>query len=67
MQAVNLYDSATYEREIPHAYFNWLRENEPVHWQPPQAITSNNIEIMQTEQRGYWAVTRHQDVIDILR
>ena len=35
MQAVDLFDSATFEREVPHDYFAWLRENEPVHWQPP--------------------------------
>ena len=65
MQAVNLYDSATYERGIPHDYFAWLRENEPVHWQPPLEIKSNVAEIMNVEQRGYWAVTRHKDSIEI--
>ena len=31
MQAINLYDSATYERGMPHDYFTWLLEHEPVH------------------------------------
>ncbi len=35
MQAVDLFDSARFEREVPHDYFAWLRENEPVRWQPP--------------------------------
>ncbi len=65
MQAVNLYDSATFEREIPHEYFRWLREHEPVHWQPPSEIKPNVADIMQVEQRGYWALTRHQDIIDV--
>jgi cholest-4-en-3-one 26-monooxygenase len=65
MQAVNLYDSATFEREIPHEYFRWLREHEPVHWQPPSEIKPNAADIVQVEQRGYWALTRHQDIIDV--
>ena len=65
MQAVNLYDSATFERGIPHDYFSWLREHEPVHWQPPREIKSNVAGIMNVEQRGYWAVTRHEDIIEV--
>ncbi len=65
MEAANLYDSRTYERGIPHEYFAWLREHEPVHWQPPMEITANVADIMKMDQRGYWAVTRHQDIIDV--
>jgi cholest-4-en-3-one 26-monooxygenase len=65
MQAVSLYESATFERGIPHEYFRWLREHEPVHWQPPSEIQPNVGHIMQVEQRGYWALTRHQDIIDV--
>jgi cholest-4-en-3-one 26-monooxygenase len=64
MQAVNLYDASTFEREIPHTYFKWLRENEPVHWQTPLAIQANSPNVMQVEQHGYWALTRHADVIE---
>ena len=31
MEPVDLFDSATYERGMPHDYFRWLREHEPVH------------------------------------
>jgi cholest-4-en-3-one 26-monooxygenase len=65
MQAVNLYDSATYEREIPHDYFTWLREHEPVHWQPPCEIVTNVAGVMRAEQHGYWALTRHEDIIEV--
>ncbi len=65
MEPVNLYDSATYEREIPHAYFTWLREHEPIHWQPPQQLRANSEELGVVPQRGYWAVTRHEDVIAV--
>jgi cholest-4-en-3-one 26-monooxygenase len=65
MQAVNLYDSATYEREIPHVYFSWLREHEPVHWQPPSEVQANDRDLMRVEQHGYWALTRHKDIIEV--
>ena len=35
MQPVYLSNSETFERGIPHEYFAWLREHEPVRWQPP--------------------------------
>ncbi len=65
MQAVNLYDSATFERGMPHDYFTWLREHEPVHWQPPAQLRANLADIMDAEQRGYWALTRHRDIIEV--
>jgi cholest-4-en-3-one 26-monooxygenase len=65
MQAPNLYDSATFERGIPHDYFSWLREHEPVHWQPPCEIVTNAADVLRVEQHGYWAVTRHEDVVEV--
>jgi cholest-4-en-3-one 26-monooxygenase len=65
LQSVDLYDSATFENEIPHDYFSWLRENEPVHWQAPREIRPLAQEIIRAEQRGYWAITRHSDVVKV--
>ena len=67
MQSVDLSTSETFERRIPHEYFSWLRENEPVHWQtPPETqISPGNAELFDTEQRGFWAVSRHSDVIKV--
>jgi cholest-4-en-3-one 26-monooxygenase len=65
MQPVSLYDSSTFEREIPHEYFTWLRANEPAHWQDPLQINTNVANVMAVEQRGYWAVTRHRDIIEV--
>jgi cholest-4-en-3-one 26-monooxygenase len=65
MQVVNLYDSATFERGVPHDYFAWLREHEPVHWQPPGEIKANVAGVMEVEQHGYWAMTRHKDIIEV--
>jgi cholest-4-en-3-one 26-monooxygenase len=65
MQTVDLYDSETYERGIPHETFDWLREHEPVQWQAPVEIHSNAADVMNAEQRGFWAVTRYADVVKV--
>ncbi len=65
MQSVDLYDSSTYEREIPHEYFNWLRQNEPFHWQPPSDRPPQAQGLIMAKQQGYWAVTRHRDIVEI--
>lgn len=65
MQSLDLYDSATFEREIPHSYFSWLREHEPVHWQPAGAIPASIGDILQAEQRGFWTVTRYRDIVEV--
>ncbi len=67
MQPVDLSTSLTFEREMPHEYFSWLRENEPVHWQTPQPaseITGVN-DPFQVEQRGFWVLSRHRDIIEV--
>jgi cholest-4-en-3-one 26-monooxygenase len=65
MQAVDLYDASTFERAIPYEYFGWLRENEPVHWQAPRPLSREVADLMQTEQRGFWAVSRYRDIVEI--
>jgi len=65
MQAVDLSSSATFEREIPHEYFSWLRENEPVHWQSPGPISESANNLMEAEQRGFWVISRHSEIVDI--
>jgi cholest-4-en-3-one 26-monooxygenase len=63
-QAVDLASSEVYERAIPHEYFGWLRENAPIHWQPP-APTSTSLGLLAVEQEGFWVVSRHRDVIEV--
>ena len=65
MQAVDLYDSSTFEHAIPHEYFEWLRVHEPVHWQDARPISALGTEMLETEQRGYWAVSRYKDIVEI--
>jgi cholest-4-en-3-one 26-monooxygenase len=52
MATVTLHDPGVYERGVPHEAFAALRRVSPVHWQPEQP-----------PGRGYWALTRHQDVL----
>jgi cytochrome P450 len=42
--------------EVPHWAFRALREHDPVHWQAELA-----------PNRGFWAVTRHRDIEEVLR
>ena len=50
MQSVDLSNSETFEREMPHEYFAWLLENDPVHWQPPGPSRGSQVSPMQAEQ-----------------
>jgi cholest-4-en-3-one 26-monooxygenase len=52
---VDLTDPGTYQRGIPHALFRDLRAHDPVSWQTEPG------------GRGFWAVTRHADVVAVLK
>jgi cholest-4-en-3-one 26-monooxygenase len=55
---IDLVDPFAYERDgIPHAELGWLRDNDPVHWHedPSPGVP------------GFWAVTRHADVVHASR
>ena len=65
MQTVDLFDPKTFERGVPHDYLAWLREHEPVHWQPPGQMSRRAAQIMEAEQNGFWAITRHRDVVEV--
>jgi cholest-4-en-3-one 26-monooxygenase len=67
MQPVDLSTSVTFERGMPHEYFSWLRDHEPVHWQDPQQdrVSMGENDPFTVEQRGFWVVSRHSDIIKI--
>jgi cholest-4-en-3-one 26-monooxygenase len=65
MKSVDLSSSETFERAIPHDYFSWLRENEPVHWQEARPSDGNTEGLFNVEQRGFWVISRHGDVVEI--
>jgi cytochrome P450 len=51
---VDLSDSQTFARGFPHAYFTWLRDNQPIFWHEPTDVTPDG--------EGFWVVTRYADV-----
>jgi cytochrome P450 len=52
---IDLFDPASFAAGHPHAQYDWLRANDPVHFQKEK------------DGPGYWAVTRFQDVWDVDR
>ena len=59
---VDLLDPASFASSVPHDYFAWLRENEPVHWNPGRPRRERAPGVIDPEQRGFWVLTRHRDV-----
>lgn len=56
---VDLSDGASFRDGFPHARFAWLREHDPVHWHTPTPKTPDG--------EGFWVVSRHADVMAVLR
>ncbi len=52
---INLLDRDRFTQGIPHEWFTFLRENEPV-WKHPEP-----------DGPGFWVVTKHADVITVGR
>ncbi len=50
---VDLLDPASYRDGPPHALFDQLRQNDPVHW------------LDELDGPGYWLLTRHRDVLAV--
>ncbi len=57
---LDLTDPDLYARRVPHEEFAALRRAEPVHWNPQPSDMGFNDD-------GFWAVTRHSDVVAISR
>jgi cytochrome P450 len=56
---INLLDPDLYQFGDPHAAYKVLREQAPVFWNSQGAVG--------TEGKGFWAVTRYQNIYDVLR
>jgi|HubBroStandDraft_1064217.scaffolds.fasta_scaffold35092_1 cytochrome P450 len=52
---ISLTDPELYSRGDPYAVWRWLRENDPVRWQPP------------TDLPGYWILTKYDDIRAVYR
>ncbi len=50
----------------PHALFDAWRETDPVHWNPPPAHYESPMPNA-TIDKGFWVLTRYQDVWDVSR
>jgi cholest-4-en-3-one 26-monooxygenase len=48
---IDLLDRDRFTQGIPHEWFTWLRQNDPVHWHEEPGGP------------GFWAITKHADVI----
>lgn len=52
---IDLWNPDSFAAGHPHAQYDWLRANDPVHFQA------------EPDGPGYWAITRYQDVYDVDR
>ena len=52
---INLLDRDEFAKDIPHDWFTWLRENDPVHFHE------------EPDGPGFWVVTKHADIVTVNR
>lgn len=57
----DVFDPRLYARGVPHDRYQALRDHHPVAWQPEPAVLG------WPEGPGFWAVTRHADVVRVLK
>ncbi|WP_425828319.1 cytochrome P450 [Streptomyces fractus] len=57
----DVFDPRVYARGVPHDRYRTLRDHHPVAWQPEPAVLG------WPEGPGFWAVTRHADVVRVLK
>ncbi|MER5731313.1 cytochrome P450 [Streptomyces sp. NPDC002138] len=57
----DVFDPRTYAEGIPHARYRILRDHHPVAWQAEPEVLG------WPAGPGFWAVTRHADVVRVLR
>ena len=50
----------------PYALFADWRQNDPVHWNPPDPDYGTNL-VGASIKQGFWVLTRYQDVFDVSR
>lgn len=53
--AIDLKDPDLYQARVPHDLFAELRRRSPVYWNP------------EVDGAGFWAVTRHADILEVSR
>ncbi|MFI6637981.1 cytochrome P450 [Streptomyces sp. NPDC050504] len=60
-RALDVFDPRVYARGLPHAVFRALRDAHPVHRQEEHEVLG------WPPGPGFWAVTRHEDVVRVLK
>jgi len=55
---LDLSDGQTFAHGFPHPFFTWLRDNDPLYWHEPTAITPDG--------EGFWVVSRYADVDSVI-
>ncbi|MCS5634984.1 MAG: cytochrome P450 [Myxococcota bacterium] len=55
----------TFSNGVPHEIFKRLRSESPVHWNPGRPSRERAVGIVEPEQRGFWVLTRHADVVAV--
>ena len=50
----------------PHELFDAWRESDPVHWNPPSDSYRTPMPHASLD-KGFWVLTRHQDIVDVSR
>jgi cytochrome P450 len=55
---IDLSDNATFAHGFPHEHFTWAREQAPVYWHEPTAVTPDG--------EGFWVMSRHEDAMAIM-
>lgn len=61
MPVPDVFDPRQYGRGIPHDHYRLLRDHHPVAWQEEPEVLG------WPAGPGFWAVTRHEDVIRVLK
>ncbi len=51
LSAINLNDPELFQREGAHEVLRFLRNNDPVHWNPPGEMSN-----------GFWSITKYEDI-----
>jgi cytochrome P450 len=59
VNAIDLSSGESFRDGFPHDRFTWLRAHDPVHWHEPTERTPDG--------EGFWVVSRHADVMAVLR
>ncbi|MEU2668538.1 cytochrome P450 [Streptomyces sp. NPDC007164] len=61
MPVPDVFDPRLYGQGIPHAHYRHLRDHHPVSWQDEPEVLG------WPAGPGFWAVTRHEDVVRVLK